>query len=145
MGTAASQIHLFAAWTCVAILAVEGTRVARSSRHHRFSSSPEIPPSDHPSHTGTPSFRQTFTSYHLWNSRNWSESIAVARSHPPTAIPKRKHRMHHHPFRRSTSLSGLNPATQGCRGPHPRRLEPMTVELTKLPRHEDKRPVATDL
>ena len=105
MGPAASQIRLFAAWTCVAILAVEGTRVARSSRHHRFSSSPEIPPSDHPSQTGTPSFRQTFTSYHLWNSRNWRESIAVARSHPPTAIPKRKHRMHHHPFRRSTSLS----------------------------------------
>ncbi|WZZ05241.1 hypothetical protein YC2023_091162 [Brassica napus] len=40
-------------------------------------------PSDHPSQTGTPSFRQTFTSALLWDSRNWRESIAVARSHPP--------------------------------------------------------------
>ncbi|KAF3541294.1 hypothetical protein F2Q69_00023685 [Brassica cretica] len=83
MGTAASQVCLFAAWTHVAIIAVKGTHVARSSRPHSFSSAPEIPPSDHPNQTGTPSFRQTFTSNHLWDSRNWRESIAVARSHPP--------------------------------------------------------------
>ncbi|KAH0911593.1 hypothetical protein HID58_034914 [Brassica napus] len=97
MGTAASQIRLFAAWTRVAILAVEGIRVARFSRHHRFSSSPEIPPSDHPSQTGTPSFRAE--------------------------------------IRRRKAVGTLTP----------RRLEPMTAELTKLPRHGDKRPAATDL
>ncbi|KAH0859716.1 LOW QUALITY PROTEIN: hypothetical protein HID58_087977, partial [Brassica napus] len=98
---AASQINLSAAWTRVAILAVEGTCVARTSCHHRFSFSPEIETSDLPT---TPELKSSVNLLlnHLWVSKNRRESIAEARSHPtPFAADPQEE-------------ADLKPATQGC-------------------------------
>ncbi|KAL0757281.1 hypothetical protein Bca101_094949 [Brassica carinata] len=70
------------AWTRVAILTVEGTRVTRPTRLHRFLTPPAIQPSDPPANSEL----HRFVTLHLEPSLgifSRRESIAVARSHPP--------------------------------------------------------------
>ncbi|KAH0920899.1 hypothetical protein HID58_020917 [Brassica napus] len=92
--------------TRVAILSLEGTRVARSARHHRNTVTPEICPTDH---QAKPELHRSVT-LHLQPSLGHLSrraSIAMARSHPSslTAEHHKRNRMHLNPFRRNSSFS----------------------------------------
>ncbi|KAH0929631.1 LOW QUALITY PROTEIN: hypothetical protein HID58_015358, partial [Brassica napus] len=143
LASAASHIGLFVAWTRVAILAVEGTRVARSSRHHRFSSSPEIQPSDRPTN---PELNSSVNLHlnHLWGSNigeidRRGSSTTIHRKHPRESIaciitlsagalhspptstqstePKIKRKKKNK--REKLNPKRLGPVTQGCVSLHP--------------------------